>query len=79
MKKTQRIGIIAAGDCLLATRLRTMWVELLQEKIFGVMVAARGDGVEPVPIGEGAGHLTTVPTNHSWIESARRGGTSLSD
>ena len=35
------------------------------------MVAARGDGTEPVPLAEVAGKLKTVPLDHPWIESAR--------
>jgi len=44
-----------------------------------VMVAARGDGVKPVPIAEVAGKLKTVPSDHPWIDSARRVGTCLGD
>ena len=73
----QRGGTPSAGDRLLATRLGTMCVELISNKVFGVMVAARGDGVKPVPISEVAGNLKTVPLNHSWIECARRVGTNL--
>jgi 6-phosphofructokinase len=73
----QRGGTPSAGDRLLATRMGSMCVELIHEKVFGVMVAARGDGVEPVPIVEVAGKLKTVPLDHSWIQSARRVGTSL--
>jgi 6-phosphofructokinase 1 len=73
----QRGGTPSAGDRLLATRLGTACVELMQEGVFGVMVAARGDGVKPVPISEVAGKLKTVPPEHPWIESARRVGTCL--
>jgi 6-phosphofructokinase len=75
----QRGGTPSAGDRLLATRLGTMCVELINDKVFGVMVAARGDGAKPVPIAEVAGKLKMVPTNHAWIESARCVGTSLGD
>jgi 6-phosphofructokinase 1 len=75
----QRGGTPSAGDRLLATRLGTMCVELVADKVFGVMVAARGDGVKPVPIAEVAGKLKTVPPDHPWIESARRVGTCLGD
>jgi ATP-dependent phosphofructokinase / diphosphate-dependent phosphofructokinase len=75
----QRGGTPSAGDRLLATRLGTMCVELINEKVFGVMVAARGDGAKPVPIADVAGRLKLVPSNHAWIESARRVGTSLGD
>lgn len=73
----QRGGTPSAADRLLATRLGTMCVELINDKVFGVMVAARGDGAKPVPIAEVAGKLRMVPTDHPWIESARRVGTSL--
>jgi 6-phosphofructokinase 1 len=73
----QRGGTPSAADRLLATRLGTMAVELIQENVFGVMVAARGDGVKPVPIAEVAGNLKLVPTDHAWVQSARRVGTCL--
>lgn len=75
----QRGGTPSAADRLLATRLGTMSVQLINDKVFGVMVAARGDGAKPVPIAEVAGKLKTVPPNHPWIESARRVGTNLGD
>lgn len=71
----QRGGTPSPGDRLLATRLGTRCVELIRENVFGVMVAARGEGTKPIPIAEVAGRLKTVPTNHQWIESARRVGT----
>jgi 6-phosphofructokinase 1 len=73
----QRGGTPSAADRLLASRLGTMCVELINDKVFGVMVAARGDGAKPVPIAEVAGKLKMVPTDHAWIISARRVGTSL--
>jgi 6-phosphofructokinase 1 len=75
----QRGGTPSAGDRLLATRLGTMCVELINDNVFGVMVAARGDSAKPVPIAEVAGRLKLVPPDHPWIESARRMGTSLGD
>ncbi|MFO1478347.1 MAG: ATP-dependent 6-phosphofructokinase [Verrucomicrobiota bacterium] len=75
----QRGGTPSAGDRLLATRLGTACVDLIQKGIFGVMVAARGEGTRPVPISEVAGKLKLVPPAHSWIESARHVGTSLGD
>jgi 6-phosphofructokinase 1 len=73
----QRGGTPSPGDRLLATRLGTKCVELIRENVFGVMVAARGEGTKPVPIAEVAGRLKTVPPDHPWIESARRVGTCL--
>jgi 6-phosphofructokinase 1 len=75
----QRGGTPSAGDRLLATRLGTMCLELIQDKVFGVMVAARGDGARPVPISDVAGKLKTVPADHPWIDSARRVGTCMGD
>jgi 6-phosphofructokinase len=75
----QRGGTPSAGDRLLATRLGTMCVQLIHDKVFGVMVAARGDGAKPVPIAEVAGKLKMVPLNHPWIETARRVGTNMGD
>ena len=75
----QRGGTPSAGDRLLATRLGTMAAELIHDKVFGVMVAARGDGVKPVPIADVAGNVKTVPPDHAWIQSAKRVGTSFGD
>ena len=75
----QRGGTPSASDRLLATRLGTACVEFIQRKQFGVMVAARGEGVRAVPISEVAGKLKLVPTEHQWITSARRVGTSFGD
>jgi hypothetical protein len=51
----------------------------VQEGVYGVMVAARGDGAAPVPLDQVAGNLKTVPFDHPWIESARRIGTNMGD
>jgi 6-phosphofructokinase 1 len=75
----QRGGTPSVTDRLLATRLGTACVGLIHEGVFGVMVAARGGGVKPVPIEDVAGSLKTVPTGHQWIETARRVGTCLGD
>ncbi len=75
----QRGGTPSAADRLLATRLGTMAVELINDKVFGVMVASRGDMTKPIPIAEVAGKLKQVPADHPWTESARRVGTSLGD
>ena len=75
----QRGGAPSAVDRLLATRLGTACVELIHERHFGVMVAARGDGVVPVPIDQVAGKRKEVPLDHSWIKSARAVGTCLGD
>ena len=43
------------------------------------MVAARGDGTEPVPLEKVAGKRKTVSPNHPWVETARKVGTCLGD
>jgi 6-phosphofructokinase 1 len=75
----QRGGTPSAGDRLLATRLGTACVEMIQNQVFGVMVAARGGEVAAVPIDEVAGRLKTVPEDHAWVKTARSVGTCLGD
>jgi 6-phosphofructokinase 1 len=50
---------------------------LLHQGVSGVMVAARGDGVKPVPLEKVAGKKKLVPADHPWIKSARLVGTCL--
>jgi 6-phosphofructokinase len=75
----QRGGTPSAADRLLATRLGTACAELIHQRVFGVMVAARGDGWHPVPIRSVAGKRKEVPRDHQWIQSARAVGTCLGD
>jgi len=75
----QRGGTPSAADRLLATRLGAACAALIDQGIYGVMVAARGDRSEAVPLEKVAGKRKTVPHDHPWIESARRVGTSLGD
>jgi 6-phosphofructokinase 1 len=63
----QRGGTPSAADRLLATRLGSACGDLIHEGVFGVMVAARGEGTEP------------VPPDHQWVETARRVGTCMGD
>lgn len=75
----QRGGIPSASDRLLATRLGTACAEFINKEQFGVMVAARGDGVEAMPLEDIVGKRKIVPLNHPWISSARNVGTCLGD
>ena len=75
----QRGGAPSAVDRLLATRLGTACAELIRQRVFGVMVAARGEGAHPVPIKDVAGKRKEVPADHPWIQSARAVGTCLGD
>jgi 6-phosphofructokinase 1 len=75
----QRGGSPSAVDRLLATRLGTACADLINNGVYGVMVAARGEKTEPVPLEKVAGKRKTVPLDHPWLASARLVGTSLGD
>ena len=75
----QRGGTPSAADRLLATRMGTACADLIQSGVSGVMVAARGEGTEAMPLEEVAGRKKLVPLDHPWITSARRVGTNLGD
>ena len=75
----QRGGTPSPADRLLASRLGAACADLIHENVFGVMVAARGDGTEPVPLEKVAGKRKIVPPSHQWVEAARKVGTCLGD
>ncbi len=75
----QRGGSPSTEDRILATRLGTACADLIHKRHYGVMVAARADGTEAVPLEKVAGKLKLVPPDHSWVQSARRVGTCLGD
>jgi ATP-dependent phosphofructokinase / diphosphate-dependent phosphofructokinase len=75
----QRGGTPSPTDRLLASRLGAACADLIHENVSGVMVAARGDGTEPVPLEKVAGKRRIVPPDHPWVEAARRVGTCLGD
>lgn len=75
----QRGGIPSAYDRLLATRLGTACTRFIQEGEYGVLVAARGEGVEAMPLADIVGKRKLVPLDHIWIESARNVGTCMGD
>jgi 6-phosphofructokinase 1 len=75
----QRGGIPSAADRLLATRLGTACAGLIEAERYGVMVAARGEGAEAVPLEKVAGKKKLIPPDHPWLDSARSVGTSFGD
>jgi 6-phosphofructokinase 1 len=75
----QRGGTPSAADRILATRLGTACARLLNEETYGVMVAARGDGVEAIPLEDVAGKKNLVSPDHPWVRTARMVGTCLGD
>lgn len=75
----QRGGTPSAYDRLLATRLGTAAANFIAEGLSGVMVAARGEKVEPVKLEKVVGIRNVVPVDHPWVISARNVGTNLGD
>jgi ATP-dependent phosphofructokinase / diphosphate-dependent phosphofructokinase len=75
----QRGGAPSAGDRLLASRLGTAAIDYIRQDKYGIMIAARGEGTEPVSLEKVVGKRKTVPLDHSWIHTARRVGTCLGD
>ncbi|WP_420112679.1 6-phosphofructokinase, partial [Pseudactinotalea sp.] len=75
----QRGGSPSAADRVLATTLGAAAADLVHAGEFGVMVAARGSGTQPVPLTDVAGKVKLVPAEHEWISAARKVGTGLGD
>jgi 6-phosphofructokinase 1 len=73
----QRGGTPSAADRILATRLGSACGDLIHEGHFGVMVAARGDNTEPVPLDKVAGKRKCVPPDHTWVQTALHVGTCM--
>jgi 6-phosphofructokinase 1 len=75
----QRGGTPSAKDRLLATGLGTTTADLIAKETYGVMVAVKGDSMEPVPLDMVVNKRRTVPVDHEWVDTARRVGTCLGD
>ena len=75
----QRGGTPSAADRLLATRLGTACADLVHEGVIGVMVAARGEGTEAMPLEEVVEKRKSVPLDHPWLRCARDIGVCLGD
>lgn len=75
----QRGGTPCGVDRLLATRLGSAAADHMARDEWGIMVAARGDGTEAVPLADVAGKLKLVPLDHPWVQAAREVGTALGD
>jgi len=75
----QRGGTPSPADRLLATRLGTAAASYIADGVHGVLVAARGQSAEPVPLKEIAGITKFVPLDHPWVDSARSLGIVLGD
>lgn len=75
----QRGGTPTPTDRVLATRLGTKAVELIEAKQFGFMAAVKGSEITAVPIEEAAKGPRNVPVDHSLIITARSVGTCFGD
>lgn len=75
----QRGGSPCSYDRVLSTRLGAAAARLVKEEKFGFMVAVKGMGIEPVPLGEVAGKLKFVPEDCEMIRSARDMDVSFGD
>ncbi|MDR1011613.1 MAG: ATP-dependent 6-phosphofructokinase [Opitutaceae bacterium] len=75
----QRGGTPSYRDRLIATRLGTACVEMIEAGKSGIMVGNDGDRITTVPISKVAGNLKAVPRDHPLIRSARHLGTNLGD
>lgn len=75
----QRGGVPTPTDRVLATQLGVMAARLIAEEQYGVMVAVKGNRLEPVALEKVAGKKKTVPLDHSMIQTARLIGLCLGD
>ncbi|MBO5197133.1 MAG: 6-phosphofructokinase [Lachnospiraceae bacterium] len=75
----QRGGSPCAYDRVLSTRFGTAAAKLIKEQKYGHMVALQNGAIVPVPLGEVAGKLKTVPVDCEEILSAREIGITFGD
>ena len=75
----QRGGTPSSADRLLATRLGTACAQMIKDGKYGVMLAALGSEVVPVPMEEIVDRRRLVPVDHPWVQSARLVGTNLGE
>ncbi len=75
----QRGGTPTPADRVLATRLGTKAVELIEARQYGYMAAVKGNDIKAVSIEEAAKGPRNVPIEHPLITSARSVGTCFGD
>jgi ATP-dependent phosphofructokinase / diphosphate-dependent phosphofructokinase len=79
MGHLQRGGTPTPFDRILATRLGTKTVEMIESKSFGCMAAAKGNSIIAVPLSEVAKGLRTVQSDDPLVKSARSISTCFGD
>lgn len=75
----QRGGTPSSADRLLATRLGTACADFIKAGKYGIMVAAKGEGVEAVPLEKVINEKKLVPPDHPWVQSAKAIGTEMGE
>lgn len=75
----QRGGAPTSYDRMLATRLGTRAVELLQDGQFGFMVASRPPDIVAVPLEKVVGRTKNVPVDSDVVRTAKALGISIGD
>lgn len=75
----QRGGSPSAYDRVLATRFGSEAAKLIAKGEYGYMMGMKDNKVVPVPLGEVAGKLKTVPVDNETLMSARNIGISFGD
>jgi 6-phosphofructokinase 1 len=79
MGHLQRGGTPTPFDRILATRLGTKTVEMIERKSFGYMAATKGSSIIEVPLADVAKGLRTVQANDPLVRSARSISTCFGD
>ena len=75
----QRGGSPCPYDRMLSTRFGAAAARLIKEEKYGYMVALQNEKITPVPLGEVAGKLKTVPADSELVWAAREIGISFGD
>jgi 6-phosphofructokinase 1 len=74
-----RGGVPSAADRLRATQLGSACINFIHQGQFGVMLGIHGTSIRPVSLKEIAGKHKPIPSDHIWIDSARKVGTCFGD
>ncbi len=75
----QRGGAPSARDRILATKLGVGVTNAVAEGLSSVMVASDGEGTRAVDLASVAGRTHLVPSDHTWVQSARSLGVCMGD
>jgi ATP-dependent phosphofructokinase / diphosphate-dependent phosphofructokinase len=79
MGHLQRGGAPTPFDRVLATRLGTKAVDMIEMTTYGYMAGIRGDSIVEVPLEDVAKGPKTIPPNHPLVQSARSLATCFGD